>query len=72
MRQLKNNDVANADGTQTMFNYFRKNQSNEVEIFKRKCNSLIKDGKVTRSKSYTNKYTIKETQICLKKMLEQH
>ena len=32
-------------------NSFRKNQINETNIFTRKCNSLIKDGRLRRNKS---------------------
>ena len=35
----------------------KKNQRNKIKIFPRKFNSLIKDGKLWRSKSYTNTNT---------------
>ena len=42
--QLKYTDGVYADGTQSVcFNDFRKTQRNEIKIFTRKCNSLIKD-----------------------------
>ena len=33
------------------FNDFRKNQRNEVRFFSRKCDSIIKHGKLSRSES---------------------
>ena len=47
-------------------NNFRKNQRNYIKIFSRKCNSVIKDGKLSRNESWTNKYTIKQIKICNK------
>ena len=48
--QLKNTE--NADNTiYVCFNQFRKNQRKNTKIFSRKSNSLIKDGKLWRSKS---------------------
>ena len=48
------------------FNDFRKNQRNEIDIFSRKCNSIINDGKSSRSKSWTNKYTINKLKSAAK------
>ena len=44
------------DNDQSMFvltisNNFRKNQRNKTKIFSRMCNSIIKDAKLSRSKS---------------------
>ena len=44
------------DNDQSMFvltisNNFRKNQRNKTKIFSRTCNSIIKDAKLSRSKS---------------------
>ena len=68
VEQLKNADDVNPDGTKSVFqNNFRKNQRKEVRVFPRKCDSIIKDGKLSRSESETNKYTIKQMKICSKK-----
>ena len=53
VRQLKNPDhavVAN-ECIYACLNNFRKNQRNENKIFSRKCNSIIKDGKISRTES---------------------
>ena len=51
--KLKNVDGINADGTHYIFHpsNFRKNQRKEVKLFSRMCNSIIKDGKSSRSES---------------------
>ena len=51
--QLKNTDGINADGTQYMFAFTILENINETRLnfFSRKCNSLIKDSKLSRSKS---------------------
>ena len=53
--QLKNIDGINADGEQSVFilAILEKSQRNETNIFSRKCNSLINNCKLSRSKSYT-------------------
>ena len=40
---------------------------NEVGIFSRKCASFINNGKLSRSESETDKYTIKQIKICSEK-----
>ena len=53
--QLKNTDVVNADGIRKMIilekynaDNIEKNQRNTSKILSRKCNGLIKDGKLWR------------------------
>ena len=50
--QLKNEDSLNAGGTQSMFilTIFKKMKKATLKFFSRKCNSIIKDGKLSRSK----------------------
>ena len=55
MGQLKKLDFDN-DDDESMFaltkrKTLRKTQRSEVEIFPRKCSSIIKDGKLSRSES---------------------
>ena len=59
--KLKNLDyeiVAN----ESMFalTILEKKQGNEIKIFSRKCNSITYNGKLSRNKGETNKYTIKQ------------
>ena len=43
-------------------------KKNKIQIISRKCNSLIKDDQLWRSKTWANnKYTTKEIQICSNK-----
>ena len=50
--QLKNVDGINADGTQNILILtILKNERNKIKIFARKCTSIIKDGKLSRSES---------------------
>ena len=54
--QLKNTDGINADAKQSMFiltilEKIRENKSRNIKIFSRKCNGIIKDGKLSRSES---------------------
>lgn len=51
VKQFKNTDGKNADGTESMLNEFGKNQRKQIKISSRKYNSLIKDEKLWRSKS---------------------
>ena len=44
----------------TCLNKFQTNQGNEIKIFSRKCNRIIEDGKISRSKTKINKCTIKQ------------
>ena len=55
--QLKNEEGVNADWIQSMFvsTVLEKNQRNKIKIFSRKCNSIIKDGKLLRNESLVNK-----------------
>ena len=39
-------------------------KKNHIKVFSRKCNSIIKDGKLSRRESQPNKYTTKEIEIC--------
>ena len=51
VRQLKNADGVNNDGTQSMFILTileKKNQRSEIKIFSRKCKVLTKDDKLSR------------------------
>ena len=66
--QLKYPDNATADN-ESMFalTNFRKNQRNNVNIFSRKCNSIIKNIKLSRGESEADKYTIKQMKNCSKK-----
>ena len=65
-RQLKNVDGINADGAESMFilTILDENQRREIKIFSRNCNSISNNGKLSRSKSLTNKYTTKQIKIC--------
>ena len=47
-------------------NNFRKYQRNKTKILSRKHNSIIKDDELWRSKSWNNKYTTTQNQICSK------
>ena len=51
--QLENVDGISTGETQTMFvlTILEKKQRNEIKIFSSKCNSIIKDGKLSRSES---------------------
>ena len=51
--QLKNENGVNADGTVSIFvlTILEKNQRNEIKIFSKKCNSIMKDGKLSRIES---------------------
>ena len=46
-------DGINADGAESMFVLIilEKNHRNEIEVFSRKCSSIIKDDNLSRSKS---------------------
>ena len=53
LKKLDNNyNAADAGIDQSMFflTVLEKNQRNELKIFSRKCNSIIKDEKLSRSK----------------------
>ena len=43
------------------------NQRNKIKIFSKKHDSLIKDDKLSKSKSLTYKFTSKQIKICSKK-----
>ena len=49
--QLKKLNNKNDDDESVCLNSFRKNQRKEIKIFSRKFNSIIKDDKLSRSKS---------------------
>ena len=49
--QLKKLDNTNANAESVCLNKFRTNKRSEIIIFSRKCNSIIKDGKLSRSES---------------------
>ena len=53
MGQLKKSNGIDADQAESIFllTILEKNQRNEIEAFSDKCNSIIKDGKLSRSES---------------------
>ena len=66
--QLKKLDTN--DNDQSMFVLrILENQRNEIIIFSRKYNSIMNNGKLSRSKCSTNKYTMK--QILQQKTIQQ-
>ena len=68
VRKLKKLDNAN-NNADFMYDLtiIEKNKRNEIKIFSRRCISTIKDGKLSRSEIWTNKYTIKQIKIYSKK-----
>ena len=65
--QLKNPDNA-IDAKESMFllAISEKNQRSETKIFSRKCNSIINNSKLSRSKSYTTRQTTKIRDVIAK------
>ena len=52
VEQLKHVDGINADGVESMFVLtIFKNKKNKIKIFSKKCNSIIKDGKLWKRES---------------------
>ena len=49
-----------------LFKDFRKNERNKIKMFLSKCNSLIKDGELWRSKNQPRKWSIQKTWVCSK------
>ena len=66
--QVKNDYGINADRAKSYvcFSNFIKSPGSKIKIFWRKCNSIIKDSKLSRSESYANQYVIKQSKICSK------
>ena len=64
-----NYKATDASNNESMFILTTLNQRNEIKIFSRKCNSIITNysDKLSRTESYTNKYTIKQMKTCSKK-----
>ena len=60
-------DAGDNDQSMLVLTILEKNQRNEIKIFSGEWNSIIKDGELSRSKSETNKCTIKQIKICCKK-----
>ena len=45
----------------------QRNKRNKIKVFSRKCRSIVKDKKLSRSGSKTNKCTTKQIEIRRKK-----
>ena len=66
--QLTNVDGINAAGTQNMFLLTILEKIKETKLkFSQGRVTVLKDGNLSRSESYANKYTIKQIKICSKK-----
>ena len=67
--QVKNDYGINADRAKSYicFSNFIKSPGSKIKIFWRKCNSIVKDSKLSRSESYANQHIIKQSKICSKK-----
>ena len=62
-------NAIDTDGTQSIFTLtvLEKIKEKGIKIFSRKCKSIIKDGKLSRSAIWTNRYTMKQIKICCQK-----
>ena len=57
--QLKKLDANDNDQSMLVLTILE-NRRNEIIIFSKKCNSIMNNGKLWRSKCSTNKYTMKQ------------
>ena len=70
LKKLDDNVNVTDDGNdQSMFvlTILEKNKRITIKTLSRKCNSIIKDGRLSRSESQVNKCTIKQIKTCSKK-----
>ena len=67
LKKLDNNGNATDVGCWSVLTILGKKYGNEIKISSRKYDRFVKDGKLSRGESKSNKYTIKQIKVCSKK-----